>query len=90
MHDKGIDRQIYGNDQTAENILCRGGEMGRINYRNDIVSYKIPAVYFAAAKKAQMIFEWRERTDPAGKFNKRSPNGRGNVQPGEPRSPQDE
>src|SRR5262249_13791354 len=83
---KGIERK----HENAEDNLCAAGQLVRVENRDDVVLDESAAISCLAAKPAPMVFERRERTDPAEEFDEHAPHGGRQVDPREKRPAQNE
>lgn len=85
---ESVQDKIYQNDQPAEDILCKGSEICRVNQRKNILFNEAAAVNTAAAETAQIVFQRCQGANPAGEFSHRTPDNSGQMHKGQARPAQ--
>lgn len=84
--DYRVDEENCGTQRELE--LAR--QLRRIKGRQQIALDEARLVTGASTPRAQQVFEWRERADPADKLDPCTPQRRREVQPRDRRPPEDE
>jgi hypothetical protein len=80
VENKTVDRQINQNNQSTKDVQRKDGKVCGINQWDKIPNDKVSTVSASAAQQTKMIFQWSQRTNPSGKFNKSSPERSGQMQ----------
>src|SRR6266540_3307882 len=75
---------VHDQNQRTQELLRRPREPGRIEHGNHVVLDEPARVALEPRSTAQVMLQWRERTDPALVLDERAPDRAGDVAPHEP------
>ena len=85
-----VDSQIERENEEPEYELDVSSECGGVEDWKHVLLDETAGVTSATCLAAQPVLQWRQRADPSGKLDRRSPNRRGDVKVCEPWPLEDE
>lgn len=89
-HQISVDGQVDEQDGDPQHDLNLARQFSRVQDRDQIPFHEPAGVAAGAAHRAQPVFQRRERADPSAEFDRRAPDERRYVEPGDPPPAQDQ
>ena len=79
-----IDGSVDHADEEAQGDLGLARERRWVHNRNNVLVDEASRVLGCAGSASELVLKWGERAYPPAKFEQGTPQGRGNVHPGNP------